>query len=559
MKALADTVRIVEWDELPASVREIPDGFDPLADGVLMRHQAEWLKLDVRIKVAEKGRRTGITFAEALDDTIVAASRKSAGGDNVYYIGDTKEKGREFIGYCARFARVIAAAQGQGVSEIEEFIFADQDERGETRDIAAYRIRFASGFWIVALSSRPANIRGLQGKVVIDEAAFHPDVQAVLDATTALLIWGGQIRIISSHNGRRNPFYQLIKDVHDGRYGDEARVYRVTFDDAVANGLYERMCLMTGQPATAEGKAQWYSGIRASYGPRKAAMREELDAVARDSGGVSIHGVWIERAMSEARPVLRLALDDDFAAQPEEERKAWGQAWIDKHLMPLLDTLDVGRTHVLGMDFARHRHFSVCCPLELGSTLQRRAPFVVEMANVPVRQQEQVLWALIDGLPRFGAAALDATGPGSILAEYTADHFGASSIHQVTLNRKWYGEWMPKMIQRFEDADYDLPRDADLEGDLRAIEELDGVPMVPSVQRKDLKDPDLYRHGDFAIALVLAEFSMLNRAASIDSRSTGRKRLGLMADDEPAGDGASRRRSIGFGAVAGHQDFGGYA
>jgi phage FluMu gp28-like protein len=54
------------------------------------------------------------------------------------------------------------------------------------------------------LSSRPENIRGLQGKVVIDEAAFHPNVQGVMEAATALLIWGGRISVISSHNGKQS-------------------------------------------------------------------------------------------------------------------------------------------------------------------------------------------------------------------------------------------------------------------------------------------------------------------------------------------------------------------
>lgn len=55
----------------------------------------------------------------------------------------------------------------------------------------------------MALSSRPENIRGLQGKVVIDEAAFHPNVQGVMEMATALLIWGGRISVISSHNGKK--------------------------------------------------------------------------------------------------------------------------------------------------------------------------------------------------------------------------------------------------------------------------------------------------------------------------------------------------------------------
>ncbi|MBZ8143682.1 hypothetical protein CLD22_28165, partial [Rubrivivax gelatinosus] len=112
---LSSTVRVVEWDELPASVREIREGFDPLGDGVLMLHQRQAIALqrEKSITAFPKGRRTGITFATMLGKTIDAASRKSAGGRNVFYIGDTKEKGLEAIGYCAKFARVIAQAQGE--------------------------------------------------------------------------------------------------------------------------------------------------------------------------------------------------------------------------------------------------------------------------------------------------------------------------------------------------------------------------------------------------------------------------------------------------------------
>ena len=58
--------------------------------------------------------------------------------------------------------------------------------------------------------------------------------------------------------------------------------------------------LHEGTPATAEGKKEWYSKIRNAYGVRKAAMREELDAIPRDGSGVSLPGVWIENAMAEA-------------------------------------------------------------------------------------------------------------------------------------------------------------------------------------------------------------------------------------------------------------------
>lgn len=518
---LADTDRIVGWEELPESVREWSAEFDPTAAGVLMQHQIDWISIKAPIKVCPKGRRTGMTFAEALDDTITAASRRDAGGDNVYYIPDAKEKGLEFIGYCAKLARVIAEAQGQGISDIEQFLFQDQDEKGNSKFITAWRIRFASGFQIVALSSRPASIRGLQGIVVIDEAAFHTDVQAVLDAATALLIWGGQLRIISSHNGVKNPFNQLIKDIEAGLYGPDAKVYKATFDDAVANGLYERVCWKKREKPTPEGKKAWYNRIRRAYGPRISAMREELDAIPRSGGGKGIPGVWIERAMREGRPILRYALDDDFAKIDEHTRKQLCAEWIEKELAPQVARLDRKARHALGMDYARHRHFSVIAPAEVRRVLTRSVPFVVELHNVPTRQQEQILWHLMDEVPNYPLLAIDATGPGQTLAEYTADKYGAAPtleqiaagevtggrVHQITLNRGWYGEWMSKFARAFEDGVIEIPLDDDLDSDLRMVEQVDGILMVPRIERKDLKDPDLVRHGDFAVAGALMWFA----------------------------------------------------
>lgn len=525
LKPRADTVRVVEWDELPESVKQIPADLNPLEDGVLMKHQGEWCAIEAALKVCPKGRRTGITFSEALDDTLIAASRKEAGGDNIYYIPDAKEKGLEFIGYCAHFARVIAEAQSMGISKIEEFLFEDQQEDGSTQMISAYRIRFSSGFSCVALSSRPASIRGLQGIVVIDEAAFHQNVQAVLDAATALLIWGGKIRVISSHNGKGNPFNQLCLDIANGRYGSDAVVYTATFDDAVRNGLFERVCLMRGWTATGEAKKSWYSKIRNAYGPRKSAMREELDAIPRDGNGKSIPGVWIDRSMKSEKPILRLRLDDDFVHQSEYKRDDFAKGWIKAQLEPLRDLLDPRLQTVFGMDFARHRNFTIVTPLQVTQSLGRVAPFVLELQNVPSRQQEQILWAFIGLLPMFRGGSMDATGPGLTLAEYTADKYGHDVIHQITLNVKWYAEFMPKMVQRFEDDDYDLPRDVNVEEDLRAVENIDGIPRVPEVNSRDLKEPELFRHGDFAISLVLAEHAAMNMTAPIENESSGPREI----------------------------------
>lgn len=569
---LPDTERVLDWNDLPESVRTISSNFDPREAGVLMAHQSEWIRMQegLDIAVCEKGRRTGITFAQALTDTITAASSKEAGGDNVWYMADTKEKGLEFIGYVAKFAPIIARGQA---SRVEQHIFQDQAPDGTSRQIQAFRVRFASGFRVTALSSRPENIHGLQGVVDLDEAALHKDVAKVLESATALLIWGGRIRVWSTHRGKKNPFNQLVQDIRAGRYGAKAKVIRISFDDAVANGLYERACAMRGKIATPDGKREWYNAIRSAYGPRKAAMREELDVIPRDGDGSAIPSVWLDRAMAETRPVLRIVFDDDFPKRPEKEREVWCASWIATQLMPALRAAAKGFTGrwAVGMDFARHRHFSVIMPARIEQDLRRVVPFLIELANAPTRQQEQILWALLDFLKTEAAGrwtfAGDATGPGQTLMEYTGDRYGRAEldkeagrykggpIHEVTLSRPWYGEWMPKYISLFEDGFISLPRDASLEDDHRAVEYVDGIPMVPKLERKDLQDSELVRHGDGAIAGALTQFAALNHVARvpIDFQSTGaRGSFAALAD------GPLRISDDGFGTVAGGNDFGGY-
>lgn len=554
---LPDTERTLDWDELPESVRAIPAGFDPLAAGVLMQHQSEWIRMqqDLDIAVCEKGRRTGITFAQALTDTITAATAKEAGGDNVWYMADTREKGLEYIGYVAKFAPIIARGQA---SRIEQHIFVDQTPEGGSRNIQAFRVRFASGFRITALSSRPENIHGLQGLVNLDEAALHKDVAKVLESATALLIWGGRIRVWSSHRGKKNPFNALVQDVRAGRYGRRAAAIRITFDDAVRNGLFERVCAMRNTVATEESKRDWYTGIRAAYGPRRAAMREELDVIPRDGDGAAVPSVWIERAMPEVRPVLRIQFSDDFPARPEREREIWCASWIATQLMPVVRQSKFEGRWAIGMDFARHRHFSVITPSQIAQDLRRHVPFVVELHNAPTRQQEQILWALLDVIQDWTFAG-DASGPGQTLMEYTGDRYGRAvldeksgcysggRVHEVVLSRPWYGEWMSKYIALFEDGFLTMPRDASLEDDHRAIEFVDGIPMVPRLERRDLKDADLVRHGDSAIAGALMNFAAINYSSRtvIEFQSTG---MG----------GTSAFTDTGFGSIRGGNDFGGF-
>jgi phage FluMu gp28-like protein len=459
------------------------------APHVFLGYQQRWAADPVPVKVIEKSRRIGLTWAEAGDDALYAAEEL---GDDVWYIGYNKEMAEEFISEVAAWAKRYKLAAG----EVEEEIFTDED-----KDILTYRVRFASGHKVVALSSRPSNLRGKQGRVVIDEAAFHDDLGELLKAAMALLMWGGEVRVISTHDGEDNPFNELVNDIRAGRLKGYS-LHRVTLDDALADGLYQRICLVTGKNWSPEAEAAWRQELVDRYGDD---ADEELFCIPSQGSGTYLTRTLIERCMSRELPVLRLAKDDDFTFAPEHTRIGEIETWCEDTLAPLLAGLDPARLGYVGQDFGRSGDLSIIMPLIERQNATFYAPCVIELHNIPFKQQEQILFYLINTLPRFGHAALDARGNGQYLAEVTAQKYGAHRVSQVMLSESWYRDNMPRYKAAFEDQTIELPRDADIIADHRALKIVKGVARLPETRTTGADTRQ--RHGDAAIAGALAWYA----------------------------------------------------
>lgn len=472
-----------------------PAGHDPLAEGILMEHQREWVADQSPLKLAEKGRRTGFTYAEALDSTTIAMTARSAGGDNTFYIGDTKSKGLEFIATCARFAEVVAREK----LRIGVYVWDDVQEDGTSKQITSYRIRFASGFKIEALSSNPANIRGLQGRVIVDEAAFHAAVKEVLKAVNALLIWGGAIRIISTHNGQANPFNELIKDTRAGKY--DYKIHHATFDDAVANGLFERVCLIRGIEPTAEAKREWYDRIRRSYGTDEAAMKEELDAIPREGEGQLLSLAAIEACSTPAYKVIRWSPPSaGFLDLSDVVREAAIDDWLEREVRPVLDELLDDSGTAIGEDFGMRQDRTDIAIGQTAQDLTRQVKVVLELRQCPYPQQRQILFWLGDTLPKFQGGILDANGNGMALAQEARIKYGPELIVELMPSDAYLREHMPKFQAAFTDKTILIPGDRDVRDDLRQIQNINGVAKVPRNVRTEGTDGGK-RHADSAVAI----------------------------------------------------------
>lgn len=524
------------------------------APGVLLPYQIEAIQLSRAnpLFVSEKSRRTGLTYGFAADAVLTAspALRPS----NVYYLAYNKDMTREFIAYCGDFAKAFDAAS----TASDEFLFDDGSEKG----ILALRVDFPSGKAIVALSSKPRSLRGMQGVVIIDEAAFHDDFMGVLKAALALLMWGGRVVVISTHDGADNPFNELIEEIRAGKR--KGAVQRLTLADAIDQGLYRRICLRTGKEWSAEAEAAWEADLRQTY---KDAAEEELDVVPAKGSGVYLPGATIDACMSADCQMVRLVPGKEFASaggliNPDAKDEAldadtrlavreWREKWIDDFLArmvaPIVATFDpLRRTH-WGQDFARNSDLSTIAAGQEDAACVLHNRLGIEMLGVPFWAQYRILAWLCRHLPMWSNGKMDARGNGQQLAEDMQEEFGADRIEAVMATEAVYLARMPRLKARFEDRTILVPRHEGVKEDLRLIKLVRGIPKI--VDRVDAKADGAKgkRHGDYSIALM-----NLVGAADEDVQP-----IDVAVLDQPraqAGDFITT--DTGFGTIARRDDFG---
>lgn len=498
------------------------------ASEVLLGYQKRWIADESPLKIAEKSRRTGLTWAEAADATLCAATARNEGGCNHFYVGSNKEMAREFIEAAAMWAKAFDKAAG----EIREEIFIDDGQDG--KEILTFVVYFASGFKVQALSSNPANLRGMQGNVTIDEAAFHERLAEVLKAALALTMWGSKVRLISTHNSVDNLFNQLITDSRAGR--KDYSVHTITLDDACNEGLYQRICQITRKEWTPEAEAKWKADLLRGTATEEDAL-EEYYCVPKQGGGAYLSRALIERAMQPEHAVVVFEAPANFENWPVTLREAEVDQWLAETVAPQLGKLNPDHNHAFGEDFARKGDLSIFAPGAILPDTRIRVPFHLELRNVPYSQQEQIMFYVIDRLPRFVGAAFDATGNGGSLAEKAADKYGTEMVEQVMLNQPWYREWMPKLKAKFEDNDIEIPKTTDVLNDLRKIQVIKGIPQIEKGSGKG--EDGKQRHGDTAVAYAMVVRASHMEGAPIEFIPIPNRDSDSNADDPDYEDGWS--------------------
>lgn len=503
-----------EWERhREASRQALPDTLKgkTLPD-VLLPYQQRAVAsiMELPVVVIEKGRRIGLTWGIAAVAVLLSASSRSAGGMDSLYLGYSLDMAREFIDTAAMWAKAFAPA----ACEVEECLFKDTKPDGSSDDILAYRIVFASGYEIMALTSRPRSLRGRQGMVILDEAAFHDQLGEVMKAALALLMWGGKVVVVSTHDGDTNPFNLLCEEVRKGNKPYE--LVKITFDDALADGLYRRICLTQGKEWSPEAESAWREDIVAFYGED---ADEELFVIPRHGSGAYIPAALIERAQRVDVPVLRFERPDAWAELADHLQEAEARDWCEAELSPVLAGIPAGFDTYAGEDFARKGDLTSLWIAQRRQDMSFPCVLLLELRNVPYEIQKLIVFYVLSRLARLRGGMFDATGNGGYLAEAAAKRF--RGIVAQMLNPTFYAGITPKFKAAFERDEVVMPRDVDVYNDHRSIRLVKGVPQIVREEQRagkgeDSKGRKKRRHGDSAIAHLLCYAASQEKKAEIE-------------------------------------------
>lgn len=493
---LLDLVKETQMDR-----GKLPSGF--AVPKILLPYQAAWHMDESVVRLAVKSRRIGFSWGSiAAEGTLEAA--KQNGGMSQFYMGYNLGMAAENIGDAAKFAEIYGVAVSQISVARERETMQQVDQGGvvgeRKQDITRFKITFKSGHVYEALSSAPWNWRGRQGHAHIDEAAFHRNLNEVIKGALAFRLWGGRIDIISTHNGEDNDFNLLVRDIEAGKLNWS--LHKIDFDQALAQGLYQRICLVKGKPWSPEAEREFRDQAFADY-PDQADANEELLCIPKKGSGVYMPRVLIENCQDNRIPTLRLGKAVEYVTNPDRLDET--DAWIRDNLKPVIDSMPNTQRSIYGQDFGRSGDLSVTWVMQEDSPRHWRQAFAFEGRNLPFDVQARIRDYILDNIPHFYHASFDARGNGQSHAEEALQKKGAFRVSCIMASQQWYAEWFPKYKSMYEGKYLTVVGGEDVITDHRRVILQKGNPSMDA--GRDKGSDGGYRHGDSAVAGVMVSHS----------------------------------------------------
>ncbi len=222
-------------------------------------------------------------------------------GRLVTVLSNSRENGAEFVAkaqeVCRKLGQAIETESNQ--AELDGAPALSEDVKFENM---RFEVRLTIGGQvgrIKVLAANPRTARGFSGDLILDEFAFHEDSAAIWEAAEPIISSNPDFlcRILSTGNGRRNMFYQLISE---GRI----KYRRIRRSDAWAPGELKIYSQVDGRELTpAEARAQ--SSDKRAYDQNYECAFEDENAPLLTAELISAAETPTSPGASTARPGAR--------------------------------------------------------------------------------------------------------------------------------------------------------------------------------------------------------------------------------------------------------------
>jgi len=389
-------------------------------DPYFLPYQAAWIRDNSPLKIVEKSRQVGLTFADAYDSVRKVAVRGSR--LDVWVSSRDERQARLYLEDCARWAELLDLAARQ----------SGQSVLAGRENLSAHALEFASGRKIYSLSSNPNALAGKRGHVKIDEFALHREQQLLYRVAKPVTTWGGQLCVISTHRGDQSVFAKLIREIREKSNPMGWSLHSVPLQLAVDQGLVERINAKNGRSETRE------------------------DFLARTRRECMDEEQWLQ----------------EYCCVPADDNAAFLgyeliTACVEPGCLRPFEHIEISENpFYAGVDVARHKDLCVIDVGEkIGDVVWDRLR--IELLNRPFNEIEAELHRVLR-LRQVKRVCMDATGMGIQLAERARERF-EWKVQPVTFTTTTKEELACGLRMDFENRQLRIPDDDRLIADLRGI------------------------------------------------------------------------------------------
>lgn len=459
-------------------------------------YQRKWLEDNSQIKIWEKSRRIGATFVQAYEDVRDCITKRVS---NVWFSSADESAAREYILYCARFARafdIAFKAKGKAV--------LDDDE-----DVQTFSITFANRSRITAMTSNPKKFRSKGGKLVLDEFSHHQDAKALWTAAEPVAMWGHPIRILSTHNGKQSLFYQIIEQIRaeknsknfsagiaeksqfsDAQNFKKLAAPRHVFVKKDSNKSLEPNTNRSQQPLIAPmsvHRTDIFNAIDDGLLQRIGTNLSAQNWIAEKRRSCFDEFIWLQEYCCQA-------IDSATAFIPLDMINLCK----DKNSLVSFDELrSINNALYAGFDVGRHRDSSELAIVETDFTQQKIIlRYTATMKETPFKQQLQTIE---NAMEVCRSIAIDKTGIGLGLHEQLLDNWGEVRVTGVQFTTASKEEIAYNVRNLFDKQQLQIPEDYELIAQIHSIQR-----SITKTGKIKLSSEETKHHADKFWALALA-------------------------------------------------------